>query len=159
MKKIWIATRAKKMMEADLKRYPDVETGGLLLGYSATDNAYIQVLEATDGGYQHTVHEKNAFEYDQAYEVHISNVLASLYDPPLDIVGVWHKHNHSCITHFSDSDEKIHEQLIQEAPYPCLSVLYEKSSEINTCCKRYQVYVCLLTKNGQEDVSRIVEWE
>lgn len=74
MKKIFIAIRAKRLMETDIKRFPDVETGGLLLGYSAADNAYIQVLEATDGGYQHTVHEKNAFEYDQAYEAHLSNV-------------------------------------------------------------------------------------
>lgn len=111
-------------MENELSRYPGLETGGLLLGRS--DGAGdIKVMEATDGGYRNTVHKENEFGYDPAYQAHMCDVIGNVYDPPLQIVGVWHKHNAPSEIPFSRADEAIHAQLL-ENDYPCVSLLLEK---------------------------------
>lgn len=98
-------------MENELRRFPDTETGGLLLGYSDTLQG-ICILEATDGGYLNTIHEPYCFQYDDAYVTHVCGILSEMYTPPLDVVGIWHKHNSSCSVPFSLEDENLHSQSV-----------------------------------------------
>lgn len=158
MTKVIIASRAKKTMKNEIGRFPMLETGGLLLGYSDPVTSYIQVLEATDSGYQNTVHEENVFEYDVAYVEHMCDILGGLYDPPLEIVGVWHKHNNACVTHFSRADEDMHQQLLALLPHPCLSILFEKKATSEEADDEYNVLVFKLNESGHEDVSESVEF-
>lgn len=113
-------------MRNELARFPDTETGGLLLGY--VQEQHIQVLEATDAGYRDAVHEADCFAYDAAYEEHLCHVLSSLYDPPLELAGVWHKHNSVSEIPFSNADEAIHRQLLEEQN-DGLSILFEKEQD------------------------------
>lgn len=150
-----IAARAGRAMQNELARFPETETGGLLLGYSGPDG--ITILEATDGGYRDTIHEPDCFEYDAAYEEHLCGVLSLLYDPPLTLVGVWHKHNDAHEVPFSRADEAIHRQLL-ENEWPCLSVLFE----VTGCGEEtdYRARVFLLAQDGKHrDVTALTHWE
>lgn len=140
--KVRISARAMAAMNNELCRFPDWETGGLLLGYFRTEGE-IFVLEATDGGYQNTVHEPDCFQYDVAYEDHLCEILSGLYRPPLELVGLWHKHNERSDPPFSNADENMHRQLLEGTSDPGLSILFEKLGE-----KNYGLRVFLLSQSG-----------
>lgn len=154
-----ISKRAQAAMEQELGCFPDLETGGLLLGYSGPEQD-ILVLEATDSGYQNTIHEAGCFQYDAAYEEHMANVLSRLYAPQLRLVGVWHKHNavHSDQgMPFSRADEKIHAQLMQNG-CRCISILFEKDSRDGPQIS-YKTTVFLLFPDGCHwDITDLVVW-
>ena len=133
-------------MENELAQYPDWETGGLLLGYSETDQS-IRVLEATDGGYD-AIRESHEFQYDAKYVEHICGVLAGLYEPELQIVGMWHKHNYASEPPFSRTDEEMHQQLMDIQGHPCLSVLFEKKMDTADACD-YDMRMFLLDQKGR----------
>lgn len=146
-------------MENELSRFPATETGGLLLGYSELESG-ISILDATDSGYQNTIHTVGSFQYDVAYEEHLCNLLSQLYHPPLRLVGVWHKHNsvHPDVSFpFSLADEKIHSQLMENS-CPCVSILFEKvnSSETNI---HYNTRIFLLSQDGKHlDITDVAIW-
>lgn len=155
-----ISKRAQAVIEVELSHFPEMETGGLLLGYSE-ENEGILILEATDSGYRDVIREVGRFQYDIAYEEHLCNLLSQLYHPPLQLVGVWHKHN-SVHTNgfipFSDADENMHFQLMKNGG-PCVSILYEKTGgrdgNIN-----YKASVFLLSINGEhQNITKSVKWD
>ena len=154
-----ISKRAQAVIEAELSRFPDTETGGLLLGYSEP-GADVLILEATDSGYRDVIHEIGCFQYDIAYEEHLCSLLSQLYQPSLQLVGVWHKHNSvhaDNIIPFSSADENMHRQLMDN-DWPCVSVLFEKSSEqSDEIC--YKSTVFLLSLDGDhQDITGGVSW-
>ncbi len=134
-------------MGNELARFPRTETGGLLLGYS-DPAAGVRVWEATDGGYEKVLHEESAFAYDLDYVRHLCDILCELYTPPLEIVGVWHKHNGSSDIPFSRADEEIHRQLVEGYPHPCLSILFEGTGAEDV----YEMRLFVLTKEGCREI-------
>lgn len=155
-----ISRRARAVIEAELNLFPDTETGGLLLGYSEPGKD-ILILEATDSGYGDVIHETGSFQYDIAYEAHLCNFLSQLYQPSLQLVGVWHKHNavHSGNSiPFSNADEDMHRQLM-ENDCPCISILFEKSDDHSEGV-RYKARVFLLSIDGKhQDITEGVIWD
>lgn len=155
-----LSKRAHLVIKNELSRFPDTETGGLLLGYSEAGSD-IHILEATDSGYQNVIHEMSCFQYDTAYEAHLCHILSQLYQPPLQLVGVWHKHNSVHSDHdipFSSADEKMHRQLMQNDG-PCISLLFEKSSGQSKKI-RYKASVFLLCSNGDhQNISDSTVWD
>lgn len=87
---LWIvpsAVRALMSQPAD----ESLETGGLLLGYGATDNDDVVVLDVIGPGPE-AVHTETGFEPDQAWQ---EKQLASRYratDGLHSYVGDWHTH-------------------------------------------------------------------
>lgn len=154
-----ISKRAQAVIELELSRFPDTETGGLLLGYSEPGNGVL-VLEATDSGYQDVIHEVGCFQYDIAYEEHVCGLLSQLYQPALQLVGVWHKHNavHSDgAIPFSRADENMHRQLM-ENDGPCISVLFEKSN-VHGGDIRYKASVFSLSTDGaHQNITDSTTW-
>lgn len=152
--------RAQAVIEIELNHFPDTETGGLLLGRTAPGND-IYIIEATDSGYRNTIHTLGSFQYDTAYEEHLCNLLSLLYQPPLQLVGVWHKHNSAHPNDslpFSSADEKIHRQLMKNA-YPCVSVLFEKTSKSKDSI-HYDTRIFLLSSNGKHrDITNVTVWD
>lgn len=144
-------------MENELRRYPDVETGGLLLGYSDADRG-VFVAEAADGGYRNALREPCSFQYDEEYVAHVCAIVSALYTPPLDVVGIWHKHNCAGPVPFSQADEAMHAQLQDQSPFPCLSVLFEKTDDTGPDGARYDVRVFALGRPAHTDVSRQTRW-
>ena len=155
-----ISKRAQAVIEAELSRFPDTETGGLLLGYSEP-GADVLILEATDSGYRDVIHEIGCFQYDIAYEEHLCSLLSQLYQPSLQLVGVWHKHNSVHVDNiipFSSADENMHRQLL-ENDCPCISILFEKSNAHNEdVC--YKASIFLLSINGKhQNITEAVIWD
>lgn len=155
-----ISWRAQAVIEIELSRFPETETGGLLLGYSEPETGVL-ILEATDGGYQDVIHEVGCFQYDIAYEEHLCSLLSQLYQPPLQLVGVWHKHNfvHSENTiPFSRADENMHRQLTENG-CPCISILFEKSNDHNENV-HYKASVFFLSTTGDhQNITEFTTWE
>lgn len=147
-----VTARARAVMEQELARFPHLETGGLLLGRPLPGQG-VAVVEATDPGYENTIREPACFGYDPAYQEHLCQVLSGLYDPPLELVGVWHKHNRRGTRPFSLADERMHRQLMENGG-PCLSVLFEKEGPL------YGVRVFALNPAGPHaDVSAATAWQ
>lgn len=152
-KDIFISRRALCFMNNELLRYPYDETGGLLLGYTQAEFGICNiVVEATDAGFQNVIHEKYTFEYDAQYEEHIANILSSLYNPPLELIGVWHKHNNVSETKFSEADKEMHRKLLAITNHPCFSILFEKESD-----ERYRFNIFSLSVSGHKDVTNNIQ--
>ncbi len=77
------------------------ETGGILLGYR--DGNDWLVAESIDPGPNSTF-QVAFFEYDQAYVNHLANRIVRLYERPLEVIGLWHRHPGS-FDRFSDTDD------------------------------------------------------
>lgn len=77
------------------------ETGGILLGYR--DGNDWLVTESIDPGPNSTF-QVAFFEYDQAYVNHLANRVVHLYERPLEVIGLWHRHPGS-FDRFSDTDD------------------------------------------------------
>lgn len=123
-----ISKRAYASMLCELEEYPKVETGGVLLGYSYND--CWNIIEATDPGI-HAVRKPAEIQCDMAYLEHTVNILNRIYNPPLEQVGVWHKHNHSYNPPFSEIDKKVHVQLASAKSHNIVSILFQKENEMD----------------------------
>ncbi len=123
---IEISGRAMRGMQYDLSLWPGVETGGVLLGYVTPQ--MVRVFEATDGGYENAVRKQGCFSYDHHYVTHISSYVANLYQPPLNIIGFWHKHNHDYDPCLSDEDLEMQERLFETNNFRGCSILFQKKS-------------------------------
>lgn len=130
-RKVMLSGRAEKVMENDISYYSDmVETGGVLLGYSMK-NRNITVVEAIDGGYK-ARREVARFEWDVEYVEHLAAQIAGIYPEPVEVVGVWHKHNlYRESDVFSQADMKMHEEIMRSAnKNEIVSVLYQKNGDV-----------------------------
>lgn len=122
--KVEISSRAMRGMQIELSSWPSVETGGVLLGYRTPDS--LKILESIDGGYANVKREQGQFTVDHQYVNHVSNYVANLYNPALELLGVWHKHNHSDNPPFSTKDIETHKTLYMTLQAACCSILYQK---------------------------------
>lgn len=77
------------------------ETGGIFLGYR--DGDIWHIVESIDPGPK-SVFEVAYFEYDQKYVNHLSQKIARLYNRPLELLGLWHRHPGS-FDQFSGTDD------------------------------------------------------
>lgn len=99
--KIIFSERAFTAILAETTEKIRTETGGLFLGAVEDDSWY--VIEAIDPG-PGSVFETAYFEYDQRYTEHLINKVANLYDAPLALIGLWHRHPGS-FDKFSSTDD------------------------------------------------------
>ncbi len=137
-----ISARAMQEMKCELSSWPDVETGGVLLGYNTGRKTII--IEATDPGYRNVIREKGKFAYDNDYVEYVATRISHLYDPPLRLVGVWHKHNHSFDPIFSEEDNSIHNRICDITKSECCSILFQKNTQNDNM---YIMRVCIIQSN------------
>ena len=95
------------------------ETGGILLGYR--DGNDWLVVESIDPGPNSTF-QVAFFEYDQAYVNHLANRIVRLYEQPLEVIGLWHRHPGS-FDRFSDTDDGTNAAYAQLSPWGSISGL------------------------------------
>lgn len=98
--KVYFSNRAYAAVLAETTEKIKTETGGLFLGTVRDGNWYI--IETIDPGPK-SIFEVAYFEYDQKYTQHLINKIANLYDQPLGLVGLWHRHPGS-FDQFSTTD-------------------------------------------------------
>lgn len=95
------------------------ETGGILLG-RRRGNDWV-VVESIDPG-PNSVFQMAYFEYDQPYVTHLANRIARLYEEPLEVIGLWHRHPGS-FDRFSGTDDGTNASYAQLSPLGALSGL------------------------------------
>lgn len=111
--------KARLSILAEVARKPGVETGGVLLGYRQGD-VYL-VVEATDCG-PNAECKENSVVFDEKYLNHMVMVLSGLYESPLEVLGVWHKHPYS-FDEFSNDDINVSNDLVKRIRKGTISVL------------------------------------
>jgi proteasome lid subunit RPN8/RPN11 len=95
-----LSDRAHKSILAETLALGDCETGGILLGHFV--NSVWYVIECIDAGLT-TVNTSVSFHYDERYVNHQVKKIGRLYNHPLTILGIWHRHPGSMDT-FSSTD-------------------------------------------------------
>lgn len=124
MKQLIFETNAKQCIINELKKYQNVETGGVLLGVFENNNIYI--VEAVGGG-DKAIRDQGMFQYDAEYVELQSNILARKCSKQLVLVGLWHKHNHTLEPAFSDADIRMHQLLLEQCEYG-VSCLFQRKT-------------------------------
>lgn len=95
------------------------ETGGILLGYRE-GNDWL-VVESIDPG-PGSVLQTAFFEYNEKYVTHLANRIAKLYERPLEILGLWHRHPGS-FDRFSNTDDGTNATFAQMSRFGAISGL------------------------------------
>ncbi len=136
---------AKRLIANEFEKYPDVETGGVLLGYFS--KSYSKVVRAVAGG-EKAVREPGSFEYDSRYVEDECNKVSDLYSPPLELVGLWHKHNHILEPAFSKADIDMHSMVLNDGRG--ISCLFQKK-----CDGSYQLQIMI---DNSRDILLVEEY-
>ncbi len=87
---IRISGGAYEKMVQLVEKMPDVETGGVLIGFRDEDGV-VHVLEATDAG-PNAVEERTRFERDHEYCQECVNIAAAKLRTRGQYIGEWHSH-------------------------------------------------------------------
>lgn len=139
---IVISQRAYSQMISQLELNLEVETGGILLGF--TSDSKIFIVEAIDAGIN-AICNQGTFKFDKDYVEHVANVVSKIYLPVLSFVGVWHKHNHSNMPPFSEADKKMNQQAVELTKGMAVSLLFQKQ-----IAKEYLLRAFCISTNTEE---------
>lgn len=101
MKRVILSRRAYLSMLAEVYERVATETGGIFLGHRDGDTWY--VLESIEPGPK-SVFTPSYFEYDDKYVTYRANKVRRLYESPIELLGLWHRHP-SLMKTFSSTDD------------------------------------------------------
>lgn len=122
---VFLLKRAKNDIKRELRRYPEMETGGVLLGCRL--GAVLLVLAATSSG-EKSLHERCRFEMDMEHAVSAANAIIEEYRAlNCRVVGIWHNHNNDCRI-FSYDDIQTNSAYARLNSFGVVSVLVTKEN-------------------------------
>lgn len=122
---LYFSRKARDVILCELDLYPDLETGGILLGQIKVGNLYVK--EVVCGG-ENAIHEPARFRYDSNYvEREIEHIMEK-HNFDLQMIGLWHKHNHTNEPAFSKEDINMHQQLL-DINKKGISCLFQKRED------------------------------
>lgn len=158
MGNIIISDRSLACMIAELSRYPNCETGGLLIG--TRDKGNISIIESTDAG-MCAMHELGRVVIDIQYSKHLMDTVSDIYKEKMYLLGIWHKHNHDFNPPFSIDDHECHEMLRKQLKNDIVSVLFQKKQDDEYVMRvfRYCHKKCLIEEEFEViELSRLVSY-
>lgn len=117
--RVIFSSRAHAAIIAETHEQHPNETGGILLGHHSPGCWY--VIEAIDPG-PAARFSPTTFEYDTAYVTHLSRKLAGLYERPLSLIGLWHRHPGS-FDRFSAEDDETNRRYAEQSTAGAISCL------------------------------------
>lgn len=126
MGKVRISNRSLAAMVSGVERFPDTENGGPLLGTVRNDE--IDIIEAIEAG-ENATHEKGKVSCDTKSVEYIANTVKRLYEEELEVVGIWHKHNHDYNPPFSTEDNLYHKEMCDSLKKDIISILFQKNKD------------------------------
>lgn len=126
MRKVRISDRSLAAMVSGVERFPDTENGGLLLGNIR--NSEFDIIEAIEAG-ESAIHEKGKIFCDVKSMEYMANIVKGLYEKELEVVGIWHKHNHDYNPPFSTEDNLCHKKMCDSLNRDILSILFQKNKD------------------------------
>lgn len=110
-------------MVSGVRRFPDTENGGLLLGIKKENKIFI--VEAIEAGID-SVREKGRLSFEGSSMEHTVTSIIDLYEEELSIIGIWHKHGHDHNPPFSAEDEMCHKALSNQLKHEIITILFQK---------------------------------
>lgn len=111
--------RAHAAIVAETHQQHPNETGGILLGHHGAGRWL--VIEAIDPG-PGSHFSPTTFEYDTAYVNHLARKVAAVYERPLSLIGLWHRHPGS-FDRFSGQDDQTNHRYAEQSPAGAISCL------------------------------------
>lgn len=117
--RVIFSTRAHAAIVAETHEQHPNETGGILLGHHSAGRWH--VIEAIDPG-PAARFSPTTFEYDTPYVTHLSRKVADLYERPLSLIGLWHRHPGS-FDRFSGEDDQTNRRYAERSPAGAISCL------------------------------------
>lgn len=111
--------RAHAAIDAETHQQHPNETGGILLGHHCAGRWL--VIEAIDPG-PGSHFSPTTFEYDTAYVNHLACKVAAVYERPLSLIGLWHRHPGS-FDRFSGQDDQTNRRYAEQSPAGAISCL------------------------------------
>lgn len=126
MKSETLSNRALAAMVSGIEKFPDTENGGILLGIRR--NGEIAVVEAIEAG-EGAIHERGKLSCDVKSVEYIANTVKGLYEEELEVVGIWHKHNHDYNPAFSTEDNLCHKEMCDSLKQDIISILFQKNKD------------------------------
>lgn len=126
MTTVWLARSALDAMVTEAIRTDPSETGGILLGYHATNHDAVIVTEIIGPGPE-AIHLTSEYEPDYEYQdTQISIIYETRLDEPTYYLGDWHTHTKN-ISRLSQKDKKTLRTIAKDpgayAPKPIMIVL------------------------------------
>lgn len=85
---VFFFTKARKSIQYEVKRYPTVETGGILMGVPLSNGNFL-VTHATSAG-PNAIRKPNTFKKDWCYTLNVLDYLEKRYS--VIYLGEWHSH-------------------------------------------------------------------
>lgn len=117
--RVVVSSRAHAAIVAETHEQHPNETGGILLGHH--HQGQWRVIEAIDPG-PNSRFSPTTFEYDTAYVNHLARKVAGLYERPLRLIGLWHRHPGSC-DRFSGEDDQTNRRYAEQSADGAISCL------------------------------------
>ena len=77
---------------------------------------------------EHAEREATKVIFDESM-VYYASLLMDLYEEPVHVIGIWHKHNHNYNPPFSEEDNLVHQRLVEQTENDILSILFQKEPE------------------------------
>ena len=105
-KQVIFSDRAFASLIAETNNHPDTETGGILLGQ--IKDGFWYIIENLDPGPK-SIFQVAYFEYDQEYVNHLAQKINQIYQHPLILLGLWHRHPGS-LDSFSSLDDETNQK-------------------------------------------------
>lgn len=124
MESVRISDRALAAMASGIEKFPDSENGGIILGIRKDDK--FDIVEAIEAG-EKAIHETGKLTCDMKSTVYIAAMLSGLYEEELEVIGIWHKHNHNYNPPFSTEDEMFHKEMCERFQKDIISILFQKN--------------------------------
>ena len=91
-----VSRRALETIEWECRKYPDLETGGLLVGFRNPEQ--VSITHATGPG-PNADRSAHHFTKDTPYLQSVLQLLGNYYR--VDYLGIWHKHRRNNTSHYS----------------------------------------------------------
>jgi integrative and conjugative element protein (TIGR02256 family) len=95
---VFLSTRARKCIQYEVRRYPNVETGGILMGVQLSNDNFL-VTHATSAG-PNAIRKHNKFGKDWCYTLNVLNYLEKRCF--VTYLGEWHSHTLASKPSFKD---------------------------------------------------------
>jgi proteasome lid subunit RPN8/RPN11 len=117
--RVVISSRAHAAIVAETHAQHPNETGGILLGHH--HKGQWRVIESIDPG-PNSRFSPTTFEYDTAYVNHLARKMSGLYEQPLRLIGLWHRHPGS-FDRFSGEDDQTNRRYAEQSADGAISCL------------------------------------
>lgn len=123
---IFLSKSARSTIQSELESYPDVETGGILLGWKVGQLWFVRQVVSSGVKCVRTPYHYSMDSHEATERVQ------AICDckPSYDVLGIWHKHNHNISPYFSADDMRTNYAYADINSFGAISILATKTESV-----------------------------